>query len=54
MDRGAWRAIVHEVARVGYDLVTQPRPHGQQHYSLCLKGAYLSHVFPPDAPTVCA
>ena len=23
MDRGAWRAIVHEVARVGHDLVTK-------------------------------
>ena len=52
MDRGAWWAIVHEVVRVGHDLATQPRPHGQQHYSLCLKEAYLSHVFPPAAPTV--
>ena len=52
MDRGAWWAIVHEVARVRHDLATQPRPHGQQHYSLCLKEAYLSHVFPPAAPTV--
>ena len=25
MDRGAWRAIVHGVARVGHDLVTKPR-----------------------------
>ena len=24
MDRGAWRATVHEVARVGPDLVTKP------------------------------
>ena len=24
MDRGAWRATVHEVARVGCDLVTKP------------------------------
>ena len=24
MDRGAWQATVHEVARVEYDLVTEP------------------------------
>jgi len=24
MDRGAWRAIVHGIARVGHDLVTKP------------------------------
>ena len=27
MDRGAWRATVHGVARVGHDLVTKPAPH---------------------------
>ena len=26
MDRGAWRATVHGVARVGHDLATQPPP----------------------------
>ena len=26
MDRGAWQATVHEVARVGRDLVTKPPP----------------------------
>ena len=26
MDRGAWQAIVHGVARVGHDLVTKPPP----------------------------
>ena len=26
MDRGAWRATVHEVARVGHDLATKPPP----------------------------
>ena len=25
-DRGTWRAIVHEVARVGHDLATKPPP----------------------------
>ena len=24
MDRGAWQAAVHEVARVGHDLATKP------------------------------
>ena len=26
MDRGAWKATVHGVARVGHDLVTKPPP----------------------------
>ena len=26
MDRGAWQAIVHEVARIGHDLATEPPP----------------------------
>ena len=26
MDRGAWRATVHAVAKVGHDLATQPPP----------------------------
>ena len=26
MDRGAWRATVHGVARVGHDLATKPPP----------------------------
>ena len=26
MDGGAWRAILHRVARVGHDLVTKPQP----------------------------
>ena len=26
MDRGTWRATVHEVARVGHNLVTKPPP----------------------------
>ena len=26
MDKGAWRATVHEVTRVGHDLVTKPPP----------------------------
>ena len=27
LDRGAWRAAVHGVARVGHDLVTKPPDH---------------------------
>ena len=27
MDRGAWRATVHGVARVGHDLATKPPPY---------------------------
>ena len=31
MDRGVWGAIVHGVARVGYDLVTKPPPSILKH-----------------------
>ena len=27
MGRGAWQATVHEVARIGHDLVTKPPPY---------------------------
>ena len=27
IDRGAWRATVHGVTRVGHDLVTKPPPY---------------------------
>ena len=27
MDRGAWQAIIHGVAKVGHNLVTKPPPH---------------------------
>ena len=27
MDRGAWQATVHGVARVGHDLATKPPPY---------------------------
>ena len=30
MNRGAWQAIVHEVARVGHDLATTPPPPPQK------------------------
>ena len=38
MDRGAWRTIVHEVARIGHDLVTK-----QQH--LFVKSLLYGKVF---------
>ena len=28
MDRGAWQATVHGVAKVGHNLVTKPTPSG--------------------------
>ena len=30
MVRGAWWATVHELARVGHDLVTDPPPRGKE------------------------
>ena len=33
MDRGAWRATVHGIARVGHDLVTKPPPPPEVRYN---------------------
>ena len=33
MDRGAWRATLHGVARVGHDLATKPPSPGYQKVS---------------------
>jgi len=33
MDRGAWQAIVCEIARVGHDLVTKPSPPSISHHT---------------------
>ena len=35
MDRGAWWATVHGVARVGHDLTTKPPPPYVQTQALC-------------------
>ena len=35
MDRGAWWATVHGVARVGHDLTTKPPPLYVQTQALC-------------------
>ena len=35
MDRGAWQATVHEVSRVGHDLVTKPPVHISGNTVLC-------------------
>ena len=37
MDRGAWRATVHAVAKVGYNLATKPPPLVSQGYLLSIK-----------------
>ena len=34
MDRGAWRATIYGVARVGHDLVTEPPPY---YYHMTIK-----------------
>ena len=62
MDRGAWRATIHGITRVGHNLVTKPPPfHNivvafaiQQHKSAT--GAHisphpepLSHLHPPPS-----
>ena len=39
MDRGAWQAIIHGVARVGHDLATKERERGRgrerRHFIVC-------------------
>ena len=37
MDRGAWRATVHGVARVGHDLATKPPPYIYTHGYIYMK-----------------
>ena len=41
MDRGAWQATVHGVARVGHDLVTNPPP---RHVFSWLDSSFLFHA----------
>jgi len=44
MDRGAWRATVHRVTKVGHDLVTKlppPRYLYTQFLFLIMKGCYI-------------
>ena len=36
MDRGAWQAIVHGVARVGHDLVTKPADKSLEYMVNCM------------------
>ena len=43
MDRGAWWATVHGVARVGHDLVTKPPPPPYCIFSILLTLALLYH-----------
>ena len=43
MDRGAWRASVHGVARVGHDLATKPPPPHAPPQVLIILGYFKSH-----------
>ena len=36
MDRGAWQATVHGVARVGHDLATKPPPNQIHMHRICM------------------
>ena len=47
MDRGAWQATVHGVARVGHDLATKPPPPSYCIFSVLLTLALLYHFTPP-------
>ena len=42
MDRGAWQAIVHGVARVRHDLVTKLPP--QYHFKISVAEEYLGEL----------
>ena len=49
MDREAWQAIVHGVARVGHDLVTKPPPYSWQSEGLWLVFLHSSIALPIQA-----
>ena len=45
MDRGEWQATVHEVARVGHDLVTKPLTTKFDDYSTILFSVFIILCF---------
>ena len=45
MDRGAWGATVHGVAKVGHDLVTKPPPYIYVYIWIWCVLSYFSHVW---------
>ena len=45
MDRGAWWATVHGVARVGHDLVTKPTSCWLMHQCIVIVGSTKSYTF---------
>ena len=51
MDRGAWRATVHEVARVRHDLATKPPLPGKKQKVSKIK-IYLVHILTQNRPNV--
>ena len=46
MDRGAWQAIVHGVARVGHDLATKPPPHYTYTVTDIIAQQFVMVIFP--------
>ena len=51
MDRGAWRATVHEVARVRHDLATKPPLPGKKQKVSKIK-IYLVDILTQNRPNV--
>ena len=51
MDRGAWQATVHGVARVGHDLASKPPPHYMLRFICNWKFIPFDHLppFPPSS-----
>ena len=49
MDRGAWQATVHRIARVGHDLATKPPPPhtSTSEFTATQVSAYSVEVFRP-------
>ena len=54
MDRGTWRATVHEVARVGHDLATKPPPPPATHKLWMQEGTSAQRVLSQEPCTCCA
>jgi len=44
MDRGAWQATIHGVARVGHDLATKPPSLEMKYYGLKLLILYIIYI----------
>ena len=53
MERGAWQATVHGVARVGHDLVTKPPSHHHHLKDICVAYSVYGAIMNKDIINIC-